>query len=311
MSTASGFEEFSFINWLRKQVKPSSRVSTGIGDDAAVVSAPKGDLLLTIDTLVEGVDFEAGKATWREVGWKAVASSLSDVAAMGGVADYVVISASLSERNDRAMMEGLFRGMEGAAGEFAVEIVGGDISAGSKSLVVAVASVGHVAEGRRAVLREGARVGDAIMVTGELGGSSLGGHLRFRPRLREAAILMDMCTPTSMIDVSDGLLLDLSHVLEDSGVGALLYEEAIPISQAAVELSGRTGRSALEHALSDGEDYELLFTVGGEDAGKLTTGEPLGVRVSRIGEVTGEGLKMKRRGGEVTNLEPKGYEHRV
>jgi len=312
MSTPSGGSgEFLFIEWLWKQVKPSSMVSTGIGDDAAVVSTGRGDLLLTIDTVVEGVDFESGKATPKEVGRKAVAASLSDIAAMGGVADYVLVSAATGEKFGRAAMEGLYRGMAEVCREVSVDLVGGDLASGSKSLVVTVASVGHVPEGKRAILRKGARVGDAIMVTGELGGSLLGKHLAFRPRLREAAILTDICTPTSMIDVSDGLLLDLSHILEESGVGALLHEEAIPVSPAAEELARRTGSSPMDHALSDGEDYELLFTVAGEDVSKLTQGEPLGVGVSRIGEVTAEGLRMRRRSGETVSLEPRGYEHRI
>jgi len=308
-SRSSG--EFSFIAWLRRQVRPSSKVFTGIGDDAAVVSIAGDRLLLTIDALVEGTHFEAGEASLREIGRKAAATSLSDIAAMGGAADYVLVSAALGEGCDRAGMEDLYHGMAEIADEFSVELVGGDIVSGSKSLVVTVASVGHMPEGKQPVLRKGARKGDGIMVTGELGGSSLGRHLGFRPRLREAAILTEICSPSSMIDISDGLLLDLSHILEESGVGALVYEEAIPVSDAAAELAKRTGTSPLEHALSDGEDYELLFTVAPEEAVKLTEGEPLGVRVTRIGEVVTSGLRLRRRGGEVIGLEPEGYEHRV
>lgn len=268
-------------------------------------------MLFTIDALVEGTHFEAGEASLREIGRKAAASSLSDIAAMGGTADYLLISVALGEGCDRASMEDLYHGVAEIADEFSVVLVGGDIVSGSKSLVVTVASVGHMPEGKQPVLRKGARKGDGIMVTGDLGGSSLGGHLAFRPRLREASILIEICSPSSMIDISDGLLLDLSHILEESGVGALVYEEAIPVSDAATELAKRTGTSALEHALSDGEDYELLFTVAPEEVVKLTEGEPLGVRVSRIGEVTDSGFRMRRRSGDVISLEPKGYEHFV
>jgi len=303
--------EFDFIRWLRNQAQFSERVAAGIGDDAAVVELPERKLLLTADAIVEGVHFDPAQASPYEIGWKALGASLSDIAAMGGVADYALATVSLSKPYGIGAAREMYRGMAVLAKECSVELVGGDLTSGSSVLVVSVSSVGHVPQGRGPILRSGARPGDAIMVTGELGGSALGRHLCFRPRLAEVARLVSICSPTAMIDVSDGLVLDLSHILEESSAGALLYEDALPVSPDADELAGRTGKQPVDHALHDGEDYELLFTVSPEQAAALLEGEPVGVRVSRIGEVTEAGMKMRLVTGRVIPLEPRGYEHQL
>jgi len=302
--------EFDFIRWLRRQARFSERVEAGIGDDAAVVEVPGRKLLLTCDAVVEGVHFDPSEASPYEIGWKAVGASLSDIAAMGGVADYALAAVSLSKRHGTGAAREMYRGMAALAEECSVELVGGNVTSAPRGMVVSVCSIGHVPEGGEAILRSGARLGDAVMVTGELGGSLLGRHLSFRPRLAEAARLVSICSPTAMIDVSDGLVIDLSHILEESGVGALLYEEAIPVSSDGEKLAIRTGKRPLEHAMYDGEDYELLFTVSPEEAA-LLKGEAIGVRVSQIGEVTDGGMKMRLVSGDVIQVEPGGYEHQL
>ncbi|MEE9585047.1 MAG: thiamine-phosphate kinase [Candidatus Brocadiales bacterium] len=303
--------ESIYIKYLRGIQGVSKDVLKGIGDDAAVIRGPKGLCVLTTDTLLEGTHFRLKDTGPRALGKKAVAASLSDIAAMGCRATIALISIAFPRSTPMRFARQLTRGLNDTAAKYGVTVVGGDTVTGRGPLLINVTVLGN-ADGLRPVLRSGARPGDAIMVTGELGGTILGKHLRFEPRLKEAVYLNKNFGLHSMIDISDGLSLDLGHILEESGVGAVLYEEQIPISKAAYTLARRTGKNPLHHALADGEDYELLFTLSKSHAERLVKKNPLKIPVTRIGHIRldkGRGLFLKDKAGKLRRIRPEGYEH--
>lgn len=304
--------ELEYLNWIRKQLKYSPSVIVGSGDDAAVIRRNKKQLLLaTCDTIVEGIDFKLPPATAREIGYKSLAVSLSDLAAMGGVNGpiYALIAVVLRPNLSDRFARQLFMGMKTLADKFKVEIIGGDVSATKGPLSINTTLLGITQE-LKPLRRSGACVGDAIMVTGHLGGSILGKHLSFTPRLAEAALFNRLYRIHSMIDISDGLLIDLSHILEMSGVGTVLYEIRLPISQSARYLAQRDHKSALEHAFSDGEDFELLFTLPPKEASRLMQEHKLKIPVSIIGTITKErGIYLQGFDDKIHPLKPSGYEH--
>ena len=303
--------EFSFIEWIRKRQKRRKGVMLGIGDDCAVIDVSADKLcLITTDMLVDGTHFDLKKCTIKEVGRKAIACSISDVAAMGCQPTVAVISICFPEHTTEKFAREFYKGIWNIADKYNIEIVGGDIISGRSPFCINVTMLGRD-DGLKPIPRSGAKAGDLILVTGTLGGSILGKHLHFEPRLREALTLNKNFTIHAMIDISDGLTADLNHVLEESGVGAILYEDQIPVSHAAVELSKRTGHTPLYHALSDGEDYELLMTLSKGQAKKvLSSGLLADVKVSCIGEIVkGRGIQMKSSGGNIHRIKPRGYEH--
>ncbi|MCB7129421.1 MAG: thiamine-monophosphate kinase, partial [Candidatus Brocadiales bacterium] len=222
--TRQPMRESEYIKYLKEVQGVSKNVLTGIGDDAAVVRVPKGLCVLSTDTLLEGTHFNLKDASPRELGRKAIASSLSDVAAMGCRATFALVSIAFPRSTPMSFARQLTRGLNSAAAKYGVTVAGGDTVSGKGPLFINVTVLGET-DGLRPVLRSGARPGDVIMVTGELGGSILGKHMRFDPRLEEAVYLNKNFRLHSMIDISDGLSLDLGHILEDSGVGAVLYEK--------------------------------------------------------------------------------------
>lgn len=305
--------EFRLIESFRATARTTAGVLTGIGDDTAVVAASNGHVLLATDMLLEGVHFDLSTATPRQIGRKVLAVNLSDVAAMAGTPGYALVSFALPRRlpteDSSRFASELFAGIQELAGQFDTAVVGGDTNSWEGPLVINVALTGEV-PANGAVCRKGARPGDWIFVTGDLGGSISGHHLEFIPRVREAKILSETCQLRSMIDVSDGLVADLYHVLEESGVGAVLHEEAIPISQEAAEQ--QDGRSPLEHALGDGEDFELLFTVSPDDGRKLIASNPLSIRLSCIGEINaGASCQLRDGAGRTKELPRLGWSHGI
>jgi thiamine-monophosphate kinase len=260
--------------------------------------------------LVDGTHFDLRKCTIRDVGRKAIACSISDIAAMGCEATVAVVSICFPNHTTERFAKELYKGIWGIADKYDIEIVGGDIISGNSPLCINVTMLGRD-DGLKPIRRSGARVGDMILVTGTLGGSLLGKHLHFEPRLKEGLILNKNFTIHAMIDISDGLTADLNHILEESHVGAVLYEEKIPISEAAVKLAIKTGNTPLYHALSDGEDYELLLTLSRGQAEKIIESSLFEKGTFRcIGEIVeGKKIQMKFSDGKVRRIKPCGYEH--
>jgi thiamine-monophosphate kinase len=258
MMKISGLGEFGFIERLKRFQNLSSRIVKGIGDDAAVLPLNASHYqLFTTDMIVEGVHF-LPHTPYRNIGHKALACNISDIAAMGGVPRSAVVSLGLPGNTgvDRAL--DIYRGMHALAREFGVSIVGGD-TVRSDRLVISVALLGEVKK-RHLITRDGAREGDAIFVSGPLGNSFKSGrHLSFMPRVKEACMLSLRFAPTAMMDISDGLAGDLGHILKASGVGAVLDASRIPRARGAT----------LEQALFEGEDFELLFTLSRARARRL------------------------------------------
>ena len=302
--------EFDFIRALRARTPAAAGVVVGPGDDCAVLVPPAGRLLVTTDLLTEGVDFLLAEVTPEAVGRKAMGVNLSDIAAMAGTPFAAVVSLALPRHppgvTTRELADRLDGGLRDMADRFGVAIVGGDTNTWDGGLVVSVTLLGHA---DRPVTRGGAKPGDAIFVTGALGGSLLGRHLEVTPRVREALALRDFVDLHAMIDVSDGFAADLAHLLDESGCGAELDADAVPVHPDAVARSRLTGRTPLEHALDDGEDFELIFTVSEADAAKLLGGSP--VPVTRVGRVVpGPGLWLVA-GGVRTPRTPGGWVHAV
>lgn len=242
MKTVHDLGEFGLIRQLQRHIPRA-------GDDCAVLP---GGGLLTCDPVIEGIHFLPGTPP-RQVGWKAMARNLSDIAAMGGEPRSAVVSLGLRPSTPVRWVRELYAGMRAVAGQFGCEIVGGDTARVRHEQFVVVTLLGHA---DRPVLRSGAKPGDVVFVTGNLGGSFRSGkHLRFIPRIAEARWLVEHCRPTAMMDVSDGLASDLHRLVEASVVGFDIASCKIP--------------GKLPGALTDGEDFELVFTVAPREAGKV------------------------------------------
>jgi thiamine-monophosphate kinase len=268
----SGLGEFGLIERFRKRILTDSSVIKGSGDDCAVLRfSKKYHQLYTCDMIVEDVDFTLKDDPYL-IGRKAVAISLSDIASCAGMPRHCVISLGLPKNTGTGFIDRLFKGMLDIARLHKLNIVGGDLSR-SESLVIDVSMLGLV-EPKRLVLRSGAKAGDVILVTGSLGGSIHGKHLCFSPRLKEARYLVSRFRLHSMIDISDGLIQDLRHIVKESSVGARIYQQRIPMSEDCANI---------DDALYSGEDFELLFTLSPKDAEKLLRTRP--GEFTAIGEV--------------------------
>ena len=294
--------ELDFVAWLRERTPTAPNVVVGIGDDAAVVDLGSSRLVTTTDLLIDGVHFRTEEHTPDQIGRKALAVNLSDLAAMaarpvGAVVSFALPRQAASESRDAArglatedLAKRLIDGMAPLAAEFACPIVGGDTNTGPGPLVVSVTAFGEPTE-HGLVRRNGARAGDTLLVTGPLGGSLLGKHLDFTPRVAESLrIVGSGLEVTAMMDLSDGLALDLRRLCEASGVGAVIDADAVPTSREAEAMATQTGRTAFDHALSDGEDFELLlaarFDRADETASRLVDDEgliPIGGIVAQPG----------------------------
>lgn len=295
--------EIGLIKHLAGRTRLDKSVVRGIGDDAAVVKWTKDKyLLLTCDMLVEGVHFRPDTATPYQIGRKALARNVSDIAAMGGVPRYALVSVGIRPGTTLDFADRLYRGITDIARKFGINIVGGDTTR-SRKLVIDISLTGEV-EKNNLALRSTARPQDMIFVTGAIGGSAKGRHLDFMPRLVEARQLVKDFRINSMIDISDGLLLDLWRILDASKVGARLYEKLVPLSKEA---------GSFKRAASEGEDFELLFTMGRKEAERfLKTGlKKSETPVTLIGHVTdrGGGYKLVRKNGKAEAIRPEGYLH--
>jgi thiamine-monophosphate kinase len=335
--------EFGLIDRLQRQLPPAgAEVVVGPGDDAAAVRGPEGKLiLLTADVLIEGIHFDRRIHGFEDIGWRAMAANISDIAAMGGRPGHALVSICLPDDVTVEQVEEIYRGMADLAGECGCGIIGGDTVSSPRELVVSVALTGEVA-GERMVIRGGAREGDVIAVTGRLGGSQAGlamlrsrrletqdpgkepppaerwdrirrRHLRPRPRLRTAGELVRSGCVHAMIDVSDGLAGDLRHLADRSGVGAEIDREKIPIDDQTRWAAEHLGASALDYALSGGEDFELLFTVAADTDPEILrrAAAEEDLTVALIGRVRPreEGLILSGSDGQKEPLIQEGFQH--
>ncbi len=246
--------EFGLIGDLSRLLPSGEGVVKGIGDDAAVVEGGKRGryLLIAADSIAEGVHFRS-RVSGRRVGRKALAVNLSDIAAMGGVPLWAVVSLGLPAGRSVEYCREIYRGLAELSGEYSLSVVGGDTFRSPGGAMISVTVVGEV-EKSRCVLRSGARPGDVICVTGTLGGPPREKHLNFTPRLREARLLGEFGPPTAMIDISDGLFADLAHICRASGVGAVIGEDSLPVPGPV----RRRGTAAVLRTAGRGEEFELL-----------------------------------------------------
>jgi thiamine-monophosphate kinase len=306
--------ERDLIRWFCERIPTHPRMLVGPGDDAAVLRLAAGsDLVATSDMLMDQVDFVLGRDSAERVGRKALAMNLSDLAAMAARPTAALVSLALPQKGGESLAKALYEGMLPLAAEFDCPIAGGDTNSWDGPLVIDVTALGETPSDRR-WRRSGARPGDAILVTGHFGGSLLGKHLDLVPRVKEALWLADNAEIHAAIDVSDGLSLDLSRICEASGCGAAIDLDRVPIAPAAHELAAQRsdGISALEHALGDGEDFELILAVPVEAAKKLLDAQPLDVPLTMIGSFIAEpGLQALGSELHFDPLKPRGYEHRL
>lgn len=294
--------ELALIKDFARRIHLDKTVVKGIGDDTAVIKWTRDKyLLFTCDMVIEDVHFKRGAAKPFQIGWKAMARNVSDIAAMGGLPRYALVSVGIDPELPVSYARELQRGILSAAKKFRINVVGGDTSR-SKKLIIDVSLIGEV-EKKNLVLRSGARIGDLVLVTGAIGGSSKGKHLEFIPRLAEARRIVSRFKINSMIDISDGLLLDLSRILDASSVGARLFKNAIPVPR---------DTDSFEKAVSEGEDFELLFTMSMNEARRFfkTMLAKMKTPVTLIGQITDrdKGLVLVTDEGE-KKIGGKGYLH--
>lgn len=324
--------EFEFIDSLRR------RFGTGIGDDCAVLRCtPGNETVITTDLLIEDVDFRRTTAPALLLGHKALAVSLSDIAAMGARPRWSLISIGVPEDIwQTEFLDRFYEGLASLAQRYDVQLIGGDTSRTKETIVIDSIVLGECRAGH-ALKRRGAQPGDQIFVTGSLGGAAAGlrliergahlaeqnlddedsqkidhvllRQLRPEPRVGWGIVLGEEGVATSMIDISDGLSSDLNHLCTASDVGALIESSLLPIDHQVVELCGRRALDPLQLALHGGEDFELLFTVKPGDVERLPR-KVDGIQITRIGEVRihADGVRISE-GSRIWELNPGGWKH--
>ena len=306
--------ECDLIQRLTRSLPTNRSVVVGAGDDCAVldVGLPDRLLLLKTDAIVEGIHFSQDAAP-EKIGHKALGRCLSDIAAMAGTPTAALVTLGLPKKYDPVLIERIYAGMNALARRHEVAIVGGETIQNPERTLISISVLGFAQRGK-AVLRSGAEAGDALFVTGVLGGSIAERHLEFEPRLAEARWLAERFAIHAMVDLSDGLAGDLRHILKASRVGAELLASAIPISREArrAARASTSAKPALLAALTDGEDFELLFTVASRDAVPVLDAwkkQFPGVELSCIGKITaGEGINIRDKEG-VRPMTAHGYDH--
>lgn len=291
--------EFDFVNFVRSRQAVGGRVSIAAGDDLAALNflADDGLILVGVDQVLDGVHFDAAMHDPERIGRKAMNRNLSDCAAMACLPAAAVVTLALPQGLPIDWTKRLYDGIRAAGDAFDCPIVGGDTGSWPGRLAVTVTVLGRSA-GVEPVRRSGAKVGDAVYVTGPLGGSILGRHMDFVPRVFEARELVKRHRVSSMIDLSDGLSRDAAHLARESGVGIVLDAAAVPVHADVARLQNQ--QTPLFHALNDGEDYELCFT-----------GEPgigTAIRIGTVIEAAGVWLEAN---GQRSPLTAHAFEHRL
>ncbi len=293
--------EFGWIALIQKTLTPKEKSVVGVGDDTAILPGTSKNILLTTDMILEGRHFDRSQATPYEIGWKALAVNLSDIAAMAGTPKYAVVAVGLPGNLKVSYAMEILRGMKDLARRFNVEIVGGDTNRSDK-IILSVTLTGEV-DAKKAVCRSGAKKGDWVFVSGALGGSYASKkHLRFMPQIKLAQELSRFVHLNAMMDISDGLLSDLGHICKESRVGAELFAPQIPLSNVRV---------TLEAALTEGEDFELLFTVSDKDARKILSSRAFKHKVYPVGRIsdTHQGIHLLDKKGKRLHLKKIGFDH--
>ncbi len=333
----SSLGEFGLIGRIQKLApRKSSSTLIGIGDDAAAlkVSASSSTLLITTDLLLEGVHFDLSYTDFFSLGWKSASVNLSDIAAMGGIPRFCLTALGIPAGISVEQITEFYRGFNALLKSYRTTLIGGDTCSSRKGLFISVTALGEV-EPNRIITRAGARPGDKIYVTGTLGDSAAGlellqmrsaeceksesrksksslqklitRHLRPVPRIEWGRKLALSGCASAMIDLSDGLSSDLFHIGEQSGVGAEISVDRIPLSDALHKLTGKLAKPAVHYALSGGEDYELLFTA---PPGKMKKLRSLKLPLTEIGLITsGKTFSLVDNRGRKKPLLPTGYDH--
>jgi thiamine-monophosphate kinase len=331
MTKVSELGEFGLIERIRsRKAVGDENLVVGIGDDCAVLRRGPVLEVLTTDCLVAGTHFEDGWLTMKDVGWKVMAVNVSDVAAIGGTPQHALVTLFLPDDFEIKQVDEIYEGMEECGDRMGVSVVGGDIVRTTGPFAVSVALSG-VCERDQIVLRSGARQDDLVVVTGALGEASVGMRLlreagegrstpaqecvrRFQhpmPRLSEARTIIKSLQPSAMIDISDGLLSDLWHIMDASGVGAVLDGDSIPIGKCVLDYFQADREEALSQALGGGEDYELLFTVSSRHEERLAeVAQGLDIGLTPIGKIRakGTGVRLAGEAGE-RELGRAGFDH--
>jgi thiamine-monophosphate kinase len=336
-SEISQLGEFGLIDRISKKVELTQSTSLkGIGDDAAVLDAGEEYTLLSTDMLVEGIHFDLSYVPLRHLGYKAVAVNVSDIAAMYGKAEQITVSLALSSRFSVEAIDALYEGILSACKSYGVDLVGGDTTSSVAGLIISIAVVGRTKKDT-VVYRSGARPGDILCVTGDLGAAFMGLQVLEREKqvflsnpdmqpgleqyeylvgrqlkpearmdiifdLREAGVL-----PTAMIDVSDGLASELFHIGKSSGVGIRLFEDKIPIDQLTYETAVEFHIDPVTCALNGGEDYELLFTIAQADQEKVKNHPDIHL-IGYVHDKTDQNVMITKQGNTV-QLKAQGWDH--
>jgi thiamine-monophosphate kinase len=318
--------EFGLIKAITQMADKGQGVVMGVGDDAAVLTPSPGKVLLvTTDCLLEGVHFKLEFTDYHSLGRKALAINLSDMGGCGGSPTAFLVSLAIPPETEVGSVRALYKGMMEQARTYGCSLVGGDTSRGER-LMISITLIGEAEKGK-VVFRHGAKEGDRIFVTGTLGDSALGlrmlkngvkeghpvqQHLDPLPRVREGEEIARGGLATAMIDISDGLIADLGHILEESGVGAQIYLPLLPLSVPYREHVKPYYKNPYLLALAGGEDYELLFTApGGRTEALKKLAADLGTPITLIGEITSPsaGVTIVGADGKAFSVEQRGHDH--
>lgn len=329
--------EFGLIDRISQGMEATHDTTRiGIGDDAAIIGATEKDRVITTDMLLEGVHFDLAYMPLQHLGFKSVAVNVSDVAAMNAIPKQITVSIGLSNRFSVEAVEALYSGIKDACRSYKVDLIGGDTTASHSGLVISVTAIGEVEKGK-SVLRSGAKKGDIVCATGDLGGAYIGLQVlerekqeflqnpQMQPQLDNYKYIvqrqlkpdarMDIIhelaeqgiVPTSMIDVSDGLASELLHLCNRSGVGMQVYEDKLPIDKQTYDTAVEFGLDPITCVMNGGEDYELLFTISQNDHEKLKNHPDIHF-IGFVNEQAGQ-AHLVTKGGNVVDVKAQGFSH--